>query len=210
MFIVPTASAENYMDFYKVASLFIMDDVDTTWNQTETDIAEKVKNLPDFTCKGYKTDVDGVYLLCKSGDKYVGRYKIWFYFENDTLLDAVEFKIVHPDLSAERNSIPDSVTIPGYFTALRDYFITNSKYPQSSRKIPIYHNIYSDETAVVRDCSGLGEKSLFCYSDDPKTEDNINYAIRYIFAIDKFAAYRSSIFDQEAEDEMNAKLNQRE
>ena len=81
--VMPASAETSYMDFVNYSYSWLGDDPDSLWQMTRDDVRGRLQKQNAFSCKAlYDSSAGRSYYLCRSSEKFSGKYRMRFYFSD--------------------------------------------------------------------------------------------------------------------------------
>ena len=182
--VLPALGETSYMDFVKYSIEWLGDDPDGLWRMTRNDVRSRLQNQDAFACKAlYDSSAGKSYYLCRSSDKFSGKYRMRFYFSNTGLLEAVEFRAEDSYIRELADCYDGQV--PTVQTILQQIV---SKYGGSGRYLAIENSIFTDSPGKITAQAGIGTNTYAVFGQNVLEHSFDRPAVLYVFCSAGYAS----------------------
>ena len=183
------ASAEtSYMDFVNYSYSWLGEDPDSLWRMTRDQVRTRLQNQNAFICRAlYDSSAGKSYYLCRSTDKFSGKYRMRFYFSNSGLLEAIEFR-AEDDYIQELAECYDG-QIPTLQTMWKDI---QDRFGNTGRNYVVDNDIFTDSPGQIAAHAGIGSGTYAVLGQNIPQYSFDRYAVLFVFCSNSYAVSHSA------------------
>ena len=172
----PAAAETSYKDFVDYTYSWLGDDPDSLWRMN------RLQRQNAFTCKAlYSSSLGKSYYLCRSSDRFSGKYRMRFYFSKSGLLEAIECR-AEDDYIQELAECYDG-QIPIVQTMWKQVL---DRYGENSRTYLIDNDIFTDGPGQISAQTGIGAGTHAVFGQSVLQYSFDRYAVMYLFCSNSY------------------------
>ncbi len=186
--LLPASAETSYVDFVDYSYSWLGDDPDSLWRMTRDEVRSRLQNQNAFSCKSlYDSSAGKRYYLCRSSDRFSGKYRMRFYFSRSGLLEAIEFR-AEDDYIRELAECYDG-QIPTLQTMWKDI---RDRFGDSGRHYAVDNDIFTDSPGQIAAHTGIGNGTYAVFGQNVLQYSFDRHAILYVFCSNSYAASHSA------------------
>ena len=180
----PAAAETSYKDFVDYSYSWLGDDPDSLWRMTRNDVANRLQRQNAFSCKAlYSSSLGKSYYLCRSSEKFSGKYRMRFYFSNSGLLEAIEFRAEDAYIQELAECYGGQIPIvQTMWKQIRD------RYGENDRFYVIDNDIFTDGPAQISAQTGIGTGTYAVFGQNVPQYSFDKYSVMYLFCSSSYIA----------------------
>ena len=186
--ISPVSAERSYLDFVEYSYTWTGQDPDTLWNMKRDDVKERLSSQKAFSCRSlFDSNRGKSFYLCRSTDRFSGKYRMRFYFSNAGMLEAIEFR-AEDDYMQELAECYDG-QIPTAQTIWQDL---TARYGNSGKSLSVDNDIFTDAEGKISAHAAIGNKSYLVTGQRVRKYSFDRYSLLFIFCSRSYAAHFSA------------------
>ena len=179
---VPAAAETSYKEFLDYSYSWLGEDPDSLWRMTRNEVQDRLSRQNAFRCKAlYNSSLKKSYYLCRSNEKFSGKYRMRFYFSDYGLLEAIEFR-AEDDYIRELAECYDG-QIPIIHTMWKQ---VRDRYGENERYYVIDNDIFTDGPGKISAQTGIGNNTYSVFGQNVLQYSFDNYAVMYLFCSNSY------------------------
>ena len=185
---LPAAAETSYKDFVDYTYSWLGDDPDSLWRMNRDDVRNRLQRQNAFSCKAlYNSSMGKSYYLCRSSEKFSGKYRMRFYFSKTGLLEAIEFR-VEDDYIQELAECYDGQIpiIQTMWKQIRD------RYGENDRTFLIDNDIFTDGLGQISAQTGIGNSTHAVFGQNVLQYSFDKYSVMYLFCSNSYVTSHMS------------------
>ena len=179
---LPAAAETSYKDFVDYSYSWLGDDPDSLWRMTRNDVADRLQRQNAFSCKAlYSASLGKSYYLCRSSEKFSGKYRMRFYFSNSGLLEAIEFRAEDGYIQELAECYDGQIPIiHTMWKQIRD------TYGENDRLYVIDNDIFTDGPGQISAQTGIGAATYAVFGQNILQYSFDRYSVMYLFCSNSY------------------------
>ncbi len=186
--VLPASAEKSYMDFVDYSYSWLGGDPDRLWRMTRDDVKARLRKLNGFACRAlYDSSAGGSSYLCRSSDKFSGKYRMRFSFSGNGMLEAIEFR-AEDDYIQELAECYDG-QIPALQTMWKE---VRERYGGTGRQYAVDNDIFTDSPGMIAAHTGIGTGTYAVFGQNVLRYSFDRYAVLYVFCSDSYALSHSA------------------
>lgn len=180
--VIPAAAETSYKDFVDYTYSWLGEDPDSLWRMTRNDVMNRLQRQNAFSCKAlYSSSLGKSYYLCRSSEKFSGKYRMRFYFSKSGLLEAIECR-AEDDYIQELAECYDGQIpiIQTMWKQIRD------KYGENERYYVIDNDIFTDGSGQISAQTGIEKGTYAVFGQNVLKYSFDRYSVMYLFCSNSY------------------------
>ena len=181
---LPAAAESSYKDFVDYTWSWLGEDPDSLWRIARNNVMNRLQRQNAFSCKAlYSSSLGKSYYLCRSSDKFSGKYRMRFYFSKNGLLEAIECR-AEDDYIQELAECYDG-QIPILQTMWKQI---QDRYGENDRYYLIDNDIFTDAPGRISAHTGIGSGTYAVFGQNELRYSFDKYSVMYLFCSNSYVA----------------------
>lgn len=184
----PVSAEKSYGEFVEYTYTWLGQDPDSLWRMRRNDVKERLSSQNAFTCKDLFDAARGKSCyLCKSANRFSGKYRMRFYFSNSGLLEAVEFRAEDDHMQELAECYAGQ--IPTIQTMWKDL---TGRYGDNGRHYTVSNGIFTDYQGMISAQAGIGSNTYVVIGQSVRKYSFDRYSLMYVFCSNSYAAVHAT------------------
>ena len=181
---LPAAAETSYKDFVDYTWSWLGEDPDSLWRMTKNDVMNRLQRQNAFSCKAlYSSSLGKSYYLCRSSDKFSGKYRMRFYFSKNGLLEAIECRAEDEYIQELAECYDGQIPIlQTMWKQIRD------RYGENDRYYLIDNDIFTDASGRISAHTGIGSGTYAVFGQNELRYSFDKYSVLYLFCSNSYVA----------------------
>ena len=181
---LPAAAESSYKDFVDYTWSWLGEDPDSLWRMTRNDGMNRLQRQNAFSCKAlYSSSLGKSYYLCRSSDKFSGKYRMRFYFSKNGLLEAIECRAEDEYIQELAECYDGQIPIlQTMWKQIRD------RYGENDRYYLIDNDIFTDAPGRISAHTGIGSGTYAVFGQNELRYSFDKYSVMYLFCSNSYVA----------------------
>ena len=179
---LPAAAETSYKDFVDYTYSWLGDDPDSLWRMNRNDVMSRLQRQNAFSCKAlYSSSLGKSYYLCRSSEKFSGKYRMRFYFSKSGLLEAIECRAEDGYIQEMAECYDGQIPIiQTMWKQIRD------RYGENDRSFLIDNNIFTDGPGQISAQTGIGTGTHAVFGQSVLQYSFDRYSVMYLFCSNSY------------------------